>query len=161
MADHIYEAGGQTSTAAAAGPIINIIAATTASGIRVPEIREMGFTLISAVACDITVGQPATAGTAGNNGTPTAPVTVNAVNHIDPTGHTIVGFSTWSSTPTAPTAVVRRVSLPATIGAGIIWVWNPGEFQLYPTGGPPGSFLTVWQASTSAVILDWYVKVAE
>jgi hypothetical protein len=155
MADHIYEIGGQVTTGNAAGPIITVIAAALGAGIRVPEIREMGLTLNTAVACEFSVGTP------GNTpATPTAPLTVQAINHQDPAGHTTVAGSTWSTTPTVPANPTRRAQLPATIGAGVIWVWNPGEFQLYSTTAP-GQFLSVWQLSVLAVNVDWYVKVAE
>lgn len=155
MADHIYEVGGQVTTGAAASPIITVIAAAPAASTRVPEIREMGLTLNTAVACEFTVGTP------GNTpSSPISPFTVQAINHADPAGHTTVGFQAWTTTPTVPANPVRRAQLPATIGAGIIWVWNPGEFQLYSIGTNTG-FLTVWQLTTAAVNVDWYVKIAE
>ena len=156
MADHIYEAAGQTTTGAGAGAIFTVIAAAAAASTRVPEIREIGLTLNTAVACEFTLGLP------GNTpATPSSAITVQPVNHLDPAGHTTIQAGTsWTTAPTVPANPTRRAQLPATIGAGIIWVWNPGEFQLYSIGTNT-SFLVCWQLSSLAVNVDWYVKVAE
>jgi hypothetical protein len=154
VADHIYEVGG-TFTSTTSHPILTIIAKQLASGVRIPEIREIGLTLNTATAVEYILGVPA-----NTPATPTSPLTVVSISHIDEAGDTQVGFSTWSTTPTAPTAVARRVQLPATIGAGVIWVWNPGEWPLYPTPAP-NQFVTLWQSTTTPVTLDWYIKVAE
>jgi hypothetical protein len=61
--------------------------------------------------------------------------------------------------PTAPATYMRRDPLQATAGAGLILVWNPGEFILWAGAGI--SAPVIWQISTLAVTWDISVKVAE
>jgi hypothetical protein len=69
-------------------------------------------------------------------------------------------LTSYASGVTAPSVFMRRLQLPATIGAGVIWTWAPGEFtvaaSITTTTAP-----VLWQISTAAVTYDVYVKVLE
>jgi hypothetical protein len=154
MSDHIYEGGWTYTSGAAAHAIGEIIPATLAAGVRMPEIREIGIFNQSGVAAIVGVGQPAAIGV-----TPATETTVQAINTSDTiAGHTKIAAS-WGTAPTAPSPFMRRADLQAVQGSGVIWTWLPGEFVLW--SGSAVSTLVIWQISASAVTYDCYVKVAE
>ena len=85
------------------------------------RLLELGITINAATASVFGLGRPAAIGI-----TPTSPATVLAEDG----GNTATGNTTtalaWGTAPTAPTNFFRRVSLPATIGAGFIWTFPRG-----------------------------------
>lgn len=154
MADHILEAGTTKTTGAAAGMIAVIVPAALGSGVRMPEIREIGIFNVSGVAAEIGIGIPAAAGT----GTLTS-VTVQDITNLGITGNTKLGTSYATTQPTAPASFFRRAEIQAVTGAGIIWTWQPAEWLLW--AGATVSTPVIWQISTAAVTFDVYLKVAE
>lgn len=82
---------------------------------------ELSLTISAATASTFGFGRPAAIGI-----TPTSPVTVLAEDG----GNTAAGNTTtalaWGTGPTVPANFFRRISLPATIGAGIIWTFPRG-----------------------------------
>jgi hypothetical protein len=155
VSDHIYEAGQTKTTGAAAGPIVTILPGTLGAGIRAPEIREIGVFNVSGVAGEIGTGIPAAAGTGGAS----ASETVQALNQLDPAGHTTLITSFTTLQPTAPGNPYRRAEVQAVVGAGVIWTWAPGEWILWSGATIPQ--VVVWQFSSLAVTYDVYIKVAE
>jgi hypothetical protein len=57
----------------------------------------------------------------------------------------------WGTAPTAPTNFLRRVTLPATIGAGIIWTFPRGLVI------PVSSSIVIWNIGTNSVADIWIV----
>lgn len=154
MAEHIYEVSLQKTTGAAAGFIATIVPGALGAGIRIPEIREIGvYNKDGANAAEIGLGIPAAAGVTGSSAS-----TVQALNQLDPAGHTTV-VPTYSTAPTAPANPYRRAPIQAISGAGSIWVWGDGEFPLWSGATVPQ--VVIWQFSILAVTYDLYVKVAE
>lgn len=154
MSEHIYEVSLQKTTTGSAQFVATIVPATLASGVRMPEIREIGvYNEDGANAAEIGIGIPAAAGV-----TPASASTVQALNQLDPAGHTTV-VPSYSTPPTAPTNFYRRAEIQAVSGAGSIWVWGDGEFLLW--AGATINQVVIWQVSTLAVTYDVYVKVAE
>lgn len=142
-----YEVGLQKTTGAAAGPIVTLV---TAAGSRA-VIREIGIFATTAVASDIGIGRPAAVGAGAATGT-----LGQALDSADVAAVTTLATSFATTQPTAPTNVFRRFQLPATIGAGVVFVWEPQEFIL-----PISANLVIWQFSAAAVTFDAYVKWAE
>lgn len=153
MAEHIYELGFTKTTTAAAGMIIAIVPGTLGSGIRMPEVREIGIYSQSGVAAIVGLGFASTAGA-----TPTEVVVQALLNGIDAAGHTNI-VTSYTTAPGVPSNFTRRADVQAVQGAGSIWTWLPGEFPLWSGASVPQ--LLVWQISTAAVTFDGYVKVAE
>lgn len=154
MAEHLYEVGWTYTSGAAAHSIGEIIPATLAAGKRPPEIREIGIFNNSGAAAEVGLGRPAAIGV-----TPGTLVTVQAGDSIDTiAGNTQVAGS-WGTAPTAPSTFMRRTTLQTVVGAGVIFVWNPGEFVLW--SGASIATVVLWQISATAVTYDCYVKVAE
>jgi len=83
-------------------------------------IRELGIFMGAATASTFGLGRPAAIGV-----TPTSPVLGQA---NDPADVVAVGATAvaWGTKPTTPTSSIylRRVGLPAAIGAGVIWTFN-------------------------------------
>ena len=54
--------------------------------------------------------------------------------------------------------LTRRAELQAVAGAGLIWTWLPGEWQMWSASGCP---FIIYQISAVNTVYDVYVKVAE
>lgn len=145
----IYEAGVTKTTGAAAGPIITI-----ATGSRRASVLELGIFAVTAVAGEVGIGRPANTPSGALTGT-----LVQAGDGADEAG-TTTATTAWATTqPTAPTNPMRRIQLPAVIGAGIVWSWAPGELMVPASAA--ATAIVVWQFSSSAVAYDVYIKVLE
>jgi hypothetical protein len=109
---------------------------------------EIGIFLAGATASTFGLGRPAAIGQ-----TPTAPITVLAEDPGDPAG-TVTTALAWGTGPTAPTNFFRRISLPATVGTGVIWTFPRGLVI------PVSSSIVIWNLSSMGVS-DIYVVVDE
>jgi hypothetical protein len=117
----IYSVANLTTGVATATPTQEIIAGSNL-GYR---MLEFGLSIVAATASTFALGRPAATGV-----TPTSPVTVLAEDG----GNTAAGNTTtalaWGTAPTVPSAFFRRVTFPATVGAGIIWTFPRGLIVL-------------------------------
>jgi hypothetical protein len=89
------------------------------------RLLELGLTINAATASVFGYGTPAAAGI-----TPGTLSTVQAEDAGNTTAGTARVALTWGTSPTNPTNFLRRVSLPATIGAGIVWTFPRGRSVL-------------------------------
>lgn len=113
------------------------------------KIYEIGITMAAATASMFGLGRPQAIGI-----TPTSPVDFLAEDSDDIIASGVVQSAlAWGTDPTIPTAFLRRVSLPATVGTGIIWTFPKGLVI------PVSSSITIWNLSTVGVA-DMYA-VAE
>lgn len=112
-------------------------------------ILEFGFSQVTAVAGTYGLGRPAAIG-----GTPTSPQAFLPDDVGEPAGLTTCCVA-WGTGPTAPTNFSRRVTCPATIGAGIIWTFPRGF--IIPISGSVGS-LVLWILATAPVLDAWAVE---
>jgi hypothetical protein len=86
------------------------------------RVLEIGIFLAAATASTFGLGRPAALGI-----TPTTPVDFLPEDPNDVLATGIVqGALAWGTLPTAPTQFLRRISLPATIGTGVIWTFPRG-----------------------------------
>ncbi len=142
-----YELGIRTTvttTAAAAAEM------RAASGTPV-RVREIGITLAAATASSYGLGRPAAIGV-----TPTSPITVLALNPMDPVG-TATTAGAWGTGPTVPTQFLRRLTLPATIGAGVIWTWEAARFIVGPGNAAAAvASIVIWNLATNSAATDLY-----
>jgi hypothetical protein len=115
-----YEAGNTSTivTATADLPLVAIRAPTT----EIARLLELGVFLTSATATRLGLARATTVsvtpgttkpGRAIFPGTPAAP--------LADSGTLLV--SSWGTGPVISTNYLRKISLPATIGAGFIWTW--------------------------------------
>lgn len=138
----IYSVANRTSNSTTGNATLELIAGAN-QGYR---LLELGFTLNAATASTFGYGTPAAIGI-----TPTSPVTLLA----EDAGNTATGNTTtalaWGTGPTIPANFYRRVSLPATIGAGLIWTF-PRGINVLKT-----KTTILWNLSTVSVIDVWTV----
>lgn len=112
------------------------------------KVLEIGFFLVAATASQIGLGRPAAIGI-----TPTAPVDFLVEDPNDVLASGVVQSAVaWGTGPTVPTAFLRRISLPATVGSGIILTFPRGITI------PVSSSLVLWNISASS-LCDCYAVV--
>lgn len=139
------ELGVRTADGTAAAAAWEIRAGATPGRAR---LVELGFFLAAATASTFGLGRPQAIGD-----TPTAPVDFlqEDPNNVLATG-VVQSALAWATGPTVPTAYLRRVSLPATIGTGVIWTFPEGI--VIPASGS----LVLWNIGTNGVV-DAYAVV--
>ena len=105
------------------------------------RVLEIGVFLAAATASTFGLGRPAALGI-----TPTTPVDFlpEDPNDVRATGIVQAALA-WGTLPTAPTQFLRRISLPATIGTGVIWTFPRGLVI------PVSSNLVVYNISATGV----------
>jgi hypothetical protein len=110
------------------------------------QILEIGFSQVTGVAATIGLGRPQAIGV-----TPTTPQTFIAEDFAEPTGNTNACVA-WGTPPTVPTNFFRRVTCPATIGAGVIWTFPRGLIIQVSNS------LVLWVIATAPVLDTWAVE---
>jgi hypothetical protein len=113
------------------------------------RLWEVGFFTAAGTIASVGIGTPAN--------TPVATTSVlglaNQVN--DPTA-TVNVDTAWSTAPTVPAKFFRQVTLPATAGSGMIWVFQR------PLLIGVSSWLTLWNfGAATGPILDGYFSWEE
>lgn len=132
----------QNSTVTTTGAAANDLKSSSACA---PRIMEVGVNLGAATASTYGLGR------SGNVPTQTSPVLLQAENPNDPAAQSGCAVA-WSVAPTVPTQFFRRVSLPATIGSGIIWTFPRGLILAVT------SSMLLWNLATnSASVNAWWV----
>lgn len=132
------------TTGAAAAPIATL--STGAS--RDVRIFEIGISVSTAVSGEVGLMRPANSPTVPTGGQIGSP-------HDNIAGAGVaVTANAWTTAPTAGTAMKRMV-LPATIGAGVIWTFPDGIVL------PVSSYFVVWQFSALAVTYSVYFDYDE
>jgi len=111
----IYSLSLNTTVTTTGAAAMDLKAAAT----NTPNIMEVGVSLLTATASTYGLGR------AGNTPTQTSPVLVQAEDPGKPAGLSGCAVA-WSVAPTVPAQFFRRVSLPATAGAGVIWTFPRG-----------------------------------
>lgn len=144
MAQRFYE-GGVASVAAASGAPYATI--HTGSGL-VAAIREIGLFVNAATASPVELIRPANSPAASTSvlGQAQDPAMPASSVNLD---------TAWSTAPTISTNVpLRKVTIPAVIGAGVIWTWPSGSGLVIPVS----SYLVLWNFGGSAgSVLNMYV----
>lgn len=143
MARYAFGIAKTTSTAAAA------IASLSTTSSKDARVWEIGIFATTAAAGEVGIMRPGnTPGTVSGGGVGVA-LDTSAGASVTTVGNT------WATTqPTAGTPF-RRVQLPATIGAGVIFTFPQGLVV------PTSAWLLVWQFSAVAVGYDCYFEWEE
>lgn len=137
-----YSLGITTPAAAAGAAYANLI---SAAGERL-YVREIGLFLNAATASSIGLIRPATVGTA------TSPVAGQAVDAADAAATGTVGTA-WSAAGTIGSNYLRKITLPAAIGNGIIWTFGERDLVV-----PVSSCLFLWNFGAAAgSVLNGYI----
>jgi hypothetical protein len=147
-----YAVSDRSASLTAAGRFAELRTASTDSVF----IREIGVSVgVAGAAPTVGIIRPNAIGV-----TPTSPKT--GVAEGPWALGTAASAVAWTTAPTLPATPIylRRVGLPATVGAGWIWTWNPGEELIVPVSS---SILIDCIALSAAVAtaIDFYVKWVE
>lgn len=142
----LYSASFNSTVTTTGAASADLKAAATNS----PKVMEVGINLITATASTYGWGRPANSGSA----TQTSPVLLLAENPGDPVGLSGSAVA-WSVAPTAPTQQYRRVGLPATAGAGIIWTF-PRGFTLAVS-----QQAVIWNLATNSNSFNYWIVADE
>jgi hypothetical protein len=142
----IYSAGVNTTVATTTAPSLDLKASAT----NAPRIMEWAVNLGVATASTYGFGRPANSGSVAQ----TSPTVVQPDNPNDATGNSNLA-STWTTAPTVPGVFVRRIQLPATQGAGVIWTF-PRGFILVASGSA-----VMWNIAASSASTNVWAIVDE
>lgn len=109
------------------------------------RLLELGLFLAAATASQYALGYPQAIGLV-----PTAPVDFlcEDPNNVLASG-VVQSALAWGTEPTIPTAFMRRIALPATVGTGVIWTFPLGIVI------PASSSIILWNLAANGV-LDAY-----
>lgn len=111
------------------------------------KVKEIGIFLAAATASTFGIGRPAV-----NGITPTSPVNFLPEDPDEVLAAGVVTMATaWGTGPTVPAAFFRRISMPATIGTGVIFTF---ENLVIPVSGS----IVIWNIGTNGVA-DVYAVV--
>jgi len=140
-----YRIGFTKTTTTAAG----LLAQLRAGASRDLEIVEIGLFASTAVSGTVGLIRPSAVG---------ATFTSTAVGSADDpiSGASAAVVDTAATTPpTIGTNYMHRITLPATIGAGVIWTFDT------PLLISVSASMALWQISTAAVTYDGYIVYNE
>ena len=113
------------------------------------KLLEIGVSLAAATATTLGLGYPAAIGV-----TPTSPVDFIPEDPNDVIASGVIQSAlAWGTGPTIPTAFKRRISLQATIGAGVIFTFPKGLVI------PVSSSIILWNLSATSA-LDAYAVLS-
>lgn len=143
----IYTQGFSTVAAASGAPYCTFHTGSA----RVARIRELGLAVNAATASSFGLIRPANTPVASTS------VLVLPEDPTDPAG-TVNVDTAWSTVPTIGTVFLRKFTVPAVIGNGVIWTWNPGEELIINLS----SYLVLWNFGAGAgSVLNGYIKLIE
>lgn len=112
------------------------------------KLIELGIFLAAATASTYGLGRPQAIGD-----TPTSPVDFLPEDPNDVIANGVVQSAlAWSTGPSVPSNFLRRISLPATIGTGVIWTFPEGIVI------PVSSSLVLWNLASNGVV-DAYAVI--
>jgi hypothetical protein len=109
------------------------------------QLLEVGLAQVTAVAATLGLGRPQAIGV-----TPTSPVNFLQEDPGEPNANTTACVA-WGTPPTVPLQFFRRITCPATIGAGVIWTFPRGLFIAVSAS------MIVWIIATAPVMDQWAV----
>ena len=115
------------------------------------RIREIGLFVNAATASSIGLIRP-------SNGPVATTSFLGQAEDAAAPASTVNLDNAWSTAPTIGALFLRRITLPATIGNGVVWTWNPGEELIVPVS----SYLVFWNfGAATGSVLNMYVKWIE
>lgn len=149
----IYQVSDRSASITAAARFAEIRTAASDQAF----VREIGVAVgVAGAAPTIGIIRPNAIGV-----TPTSPKTAQAIGVGAPAA-TVTSAVAWGTAPTLPATPIylARVGLPATVGAGWVWAWNPGEELVIPVSSSLLIDCVALSAATATAV-DWYVKYVE
>ena len=143
-----FEAGNVSTlvTATVGAPLVAIRAPASERG----ALRELGVSLLAATSTRLGLARATTV-----SATPGTTIAGQAKNPLSPASATLL-VSSWATPPTIPANFMRRITLPAAIGAGFIWTW-PADDPLYIGNGVAiGELVLANLVAVAPSLFDYY-----
>jgi hypothetical protein len=133
-------------TTAAAATNTALVDIRTASTDRV-RVLEIGLFNTAATAATVSVERQTTLGTTSTTVVP------QAGEPGDPAATVLIGTA-WSSAPASTAVPLRRMTVPANIGGGVIWTFGYGDLVI-----PVSSSILVMNrgAATTGIMVGYFV----
>lgn len=149
----VYSITGRTTlVAATATPLAMLLKATTGS---IARVSEVGVSMATAVASSIGLARSTTATT-----TPTSLGTPTPMNNRDAAG-TAISAVAWATIGAATGGAFRRIALPATVGAGWVWMFDEPYIVGDQVSAATGELMLVNMVAVVPGLIDWYVSWRE
>lgn len=144
-----FEAGNLSTltTATAGAPLVALRAPAT----EIMRIREIGVTLIAATASRLGLVRATTVSV-----TPGTTVAGQAVHPLGPASASLL-VSSWGTVPVVSASFMRRMSLPAAIGAGYIWTWPADAPMLVGNGVAISEVCIANIVAVACSLFEYYV----
>lgn len=140
-----YNIGVQKTTTAAAGLLCQL----RSGAARDVRVFELGVFAVTAVAGEVGLIRPSAVGA-----TFTSSAVGAAEDNAAGAGVAVVDTAATTA-PTIGTNYMRRIQLPGSVGAGVIWTFPVG------INIPTSASLVLWQLSAAAVTYDVYFTYDE
>lgn len=143
-----FEAGALSSltTATADDPLVAIRVPAAEVG----KLRELGVTLVAATSTRLGLARATTVSVTPGTTKPGR----NVVTDAPDSGTLLV--NSWATKPVVSTNYLRRITLPAAIGAGFIWTW-PADDPLHIGDGQAIREICLCNlVAVACSALDWY-----
>jgi hypothetical protein len=143
-----YEAGARSSlvTATANAPLVSIRVPATEVG----KLRELGVTLVAATSTLLGLARATVVSATPATTMPGRNVIVDA-----PDSATLL-VNSWTTVPTVSANLLRRITLPAVIGAGFIWTWERDDPLQMGDGQAIREICLVNLVAVAPSVFDWY-----
>lgn len=138
----LYGLSQRTTSGTAATPSWEVRSASTNK----PRVMEVAISQNAATAGVYGLGRPAAIGL-----TPTSPQNFVAEGDAGAPTSLSTAAVAWGTAPTVPTNFNRRMSCPASIGAGVIWTF-PRGLDIAATNS-----IIIWIIATAPVCDVWAV----
>lgn len=146
-----FEAGNVSTltTATANAPLV----ALRAPAAEVMRVREFGVTLIAATSTRLGLARattvsvtPGTTVAGQPGGVAGGPVSASLL------------VSSWATVPIISASYLRRITLPAAVGAGFIWTWPADDPLLVGDGRVVSEICLANLVAVACSLFDYYVK---
>jgi hypothetical protein len=143
-----FEAGARSSltTATADDPLVAIRAPATEVG----KLRELGVTLVAATSTLLGLARVTTVSVTPGTTKPGRNVIVDA-----PDSATLL-VNSWATKPVTSANYLRRIVLPAAIGAGFIWTWPADDPLQIGDGQAIREIALCNLVAVACSVFDWY-----
>lgn len=145
-----YEASASSIlvTATANAPLVAIRVPAGVRGL----IREIGVSLQAATSTRLGLVRATTVSV-----TPTGNIAGQNVNPSGTASATTL-VTGWTTAPVLSAVYLRRVTLPAAIGAGWVWTFPPSEEVLVGTGAAIAELVLANLVAVAPSLFDWWIK---
>jgi hypothetical protein len=143
-----YEAAARSSlvTATADDPLFAIRAPATETA----RLVELGVTLVAATSTLLGLARVTTVSVTPATTKPGRNVIVDA-----PDSATLL-VNSWGTKPVTSTNYLRRIALPAAIGAGFIWTWPSDRYLQIGDGQAIREIAICNLVAVACSVVDWY-----